>query len=597
MATANLFVKISTSMGQTDKAFRQLRSNIFGSTRAIKAFRDQAKMTGFALGATFTAPMVVLGKEAVKAVAKYELAMKLFQTTTKASGDDMAAVETGMKDLSKTTVGATFSQTEMAQVLLELGKAGFSAKDALAMLPSLLTLARAGDLEAADAATTLADTLSAFKLPATEAARVVDVLAGAALSSTAEINDVTMAASQASAAFAQAGIPVEDMATAISLMANAGIKGSDAGTALKTMVMRLIAPTQESAAWFAVMGVKLRDADGQLRPFGDIVKDTTSGLARLNPAQRDMALAAIFGTDAFRGAVNVLAQGADRWEASKKQVTEMGQAYEYATAKADTLQGKWDTLQAKLDDFETNAGKPHLETLKTWVDRLGGLIDKFQALPEPVQNATFAAAGFLGVVGPLSLAVAGLASAIASVGGPFVIAMSVFSAGAVIVWGLTGGFDEMRRVLGGPVTKALETAFGPVANLVGAFDSLQQFIRDVKDALNGQWNWPDWGAIWRGAFDLPEWLQKLLGLGKQGQLNTTSFGGSIPGYAQGGVVPGPIGAPMLATVHGGEYVVPAGGGRGGGTVVNVTVNGSLYGTDLEDLIVQAITRAERRGRL
>ena len=34
--------------------------------------------------------------------------------------------------------------------------------------------------------------------------------------------------------------------------------------------------------------------------------------------------------------------------------------------------------------------------------------------------------------------------------------------------------------------------------------------------------------------------------------------GRVPGYAQGGVVPGPTGRPQLAMVHGGERVVPAG---------------------------------------
>jgi hypothetical protein len=32
----------------------------------------------------------------------------------------------------------------------------------------------------------------------------------------------------------------------------------------------------------------------------------------------------------------------------------------------------------------------------------------------------------------------------------------------------------------------------------------------------------------------------------------------IPGYASGGIVPGPIGQPQLAVVHGGEQVIPAG---------------------------------------
>lgn len=42
-------------------------------------------------------------------------------------------------------------------------------------------------------------------------------------------------------------------------------------------------------------------------------------------------------------------------------------------------------------------------------------------------------------------------------------------------------------------------------------------------------------------------------------LKIISSGGKIPGFATGGVVPGPKGSPLLAVVHGGETVIPNGG--------------------------------------
>jgi hypothetical protein len=49
-------------------------------------------------------------------------------------------------------------------------------------------------------------------------------------------------------------------------------------------------------------------------------------------------------------------------------------------------------------------------------------------------------------------------------------------------------------------------------------------------------------------------------------------GPSVPGYASGGTVPGPLGAPQLAVVHGGETIIPAGGGGGGNVSIKVDVN-------------------------
>lgn len=59
----------------------------------------------------------------------------------------------------------------------------------------------------------------------------------------------------------------------------------------------------------------------------------------------------------------------------------------------------------------------------------------------------------------------------------------------------------------------------------------------------------------------------------------------IPGFQTGGIVPGPIGSPQLAMVHGGEEVKPvgtstSGGGTGGGVTINVQV-GLYAGAETE----------------
>lgn len=65
----------------------------------------------------------------------------------------------------------------------------------------------------------------------------------------------------------------------------------------------------------------------------------------------------------------------------------------------------------------------------------------------------------------------------------------------------------------------------------------------------------------------------------------------LPGFAAGGVVPGAVGAPMLAVVHGGETVIPVGGGAGG-MVVNLTVNAGI-GTDGHSVGEQIVTVLNR----
>ena len=62
------------------------------------------------------------------------------------------------------------------------------------------------------------------------------------------------------------------------------------------------------------------------------------------------------------------------------------------------------------------------------------------------------------------------------------------------------------------------------------------------------------------------------------RFKATGETGAHSTFQQGGKVPGPLGAPLHAIVHGGETVVPAGRSMGN-VVVNVTINGDVNGID------------------
>jgi exonuclease VII small subunit len=68
--------------------------------------------------------------------------------------------------------------------------------------------------------------------------------------------------------------------------------------------------------------------------------------------------------------------------------------------------------------------------------------------------------------------------------------------------------------------------------------------------------------------------------------------GRVPGFQHGGTVPGPVGAPMLAVVHGGERITQA----GATSTVNIYVGGSIIAErDLADTVRRALIDQARRG--
>ena len=73
---------------------------------------------------------------------------------------------------------------------------------------------------------------------------------------------------------------------------------------------------------------------------------------------------------------------------------------------------------------------------------------------------------------------------------------------------------------------------------------------------------------WFNKFD--DWIEDVTGI--QTRIKGDYTSGNIYGYAKGGVVPGPLGKPTLAMVHGGETITPPGGA---GFSPNITINASI----------------------
>lgn len=165
----------------------------------------------------------------------------------------------------------------------------------------------------------------------------------------------------------------------------------------------------------------------------------------------------------------------------------------------------------------------------------------------------------------------------------------------------------------------VSTAFDIANVLIEQAGTIVTYLQET--GLTGLWNIlrnlsPDidlfgqgidaWGGIISGAGGalqrLVGWLNSVWEAAQRAwsALSRVTGGGiRIPGFASGGIVPGPIGAPQLAIVHGGERVIPAGPGgpgSGGGGQVVINFNGPVWGLDdLDRQMAAAFNRVYRRG--
>ena len=220
-------------------------------------------------------------------------------------------------------VGATteFSATQAANGLDFLAKAGFSAKQSMALLPGVVDLATGSQTDLARASDIASDTLGAFGLMTKDTAqlginftRVMDRMAKTATTSNTDLETMFESVQKGGPDFIAAGQSMETFLALTGKLANAGKKGSESGTALRNMALRLAKPTGEAGDVMDQLGIKTQDSEGNFIDFIDILGQFQTATATMGTAQRTAALSTIFGARAVTSVNILLKEGSKELE-------------------------------------------------------------------------------------------------------------------------------------------------------------------------------------------------------------------------------------------------------------------------------------------
>ena len=147
------------------------------------------------------------------------------------------------------------------------------------------------------------------------------------------------ALSQSALVASQMGLSVEDTTGSLAAFASAGLMGSDAGTSFRSMLMRLQNPTDEAAEAMSALGIAAYDANGEFVGIDAIAGQLQQSMKNLAPAQRDAAMATLFGADAVRAANILYNEGEEGIRGWIAAVDDQGYASEQAEARLDNLKG------------------------------------------------------------------------------------------------------------------------------------------------------------------------------------------------------------------------------------------------------------------
>lgn len=406
MLTAPL-KKMTGGLGQFGQSLSKLREK-------MKAISEQAKKLGQDLTLKVTAPIVAVGVSMIKTAADFEQGMANIKAITGATSVEMIKLRALAIQMGATT---KYSALEASQGILELEKAGVSTTQIInGGLKGALDLATAGDLELADAAEIASTALNAFRDDNLSVTKAGNIMAGAANVSATSVGELKFSLAMCAAVASSAGMNFMDTNTALALFAQNGLKGSDAGTSLKTMLMNLQPTTKRQIETFGRLNLMssngtsiFYDQHGKLKNLASISGILHDKMKSLTPVQRQVAMEAMFGSDAIR-ASNILyregAKGADDMAKAMSKVT----ASQVAAEKMNTFLGIIEKLKGSLETASTSFGSLFVPQLKNVTNVLDAFIGGINSLGADSQKIVAIFAVIAAAVGPLIWAFGALAA-------------------------------------------------------------------------------------------------------------------------------------------------------------------------------------------
>ncbi|MCT9620738.1 phage tail tape measure protein [Curtobacterium sp. C2H10] len=355
------------------------------------------------IGAAATGAVLVVTKMA----ADFDAQLSKVQAATNATASEMDKFRN-----QALTAGAAFgyTATQVTEAQVELGKAGLATADILnGGLNGVLALAASDNVDLGKATQIAAVAMKQFNLEGKDVPHIADELAAGAGKALGGVEQLGDALNQSGLVASNFGFSLEETTGVLSAFADAGLLGSDSGTSLKTMLQQLANPSKESAQLMKSLGINVEDANGKFLGAADIAQVLHDKLSTLSDAQRQQALAQIFGSDAVRAATVLYKEGADGIQGYIDQNNDAGYAMEQARLKSDNLNGDLKKLRSAFQTGLIETGTSASSALRPLVQTLTGVVQAVNGLPEPLKAT---ALGATGVVGAVSLLGGGMLFAI-----------------------------------------------------------------------------------------------------------------------------------------------------------------------------------------
>lgn len=519
MNVFDLTASLTLDTREYERALNTAKGTTVSATTDIGARVSKMKK-GFLIGAgAMAAGFAAFGVSSIKTGMEFDSAMSQVSATMGKTNKEMLD-EVGEVDLAwghfsgnlreyAQEMGAhtKYSATESAEALNYMALAGYDAQKSMEMLPSVLNLAAAGNMELARASDMVTDASSALGLSQEETTDMVDKMAMAASKSNTSVEQLGDAFLTVGGTAKNLKNGTTELSTALGILADNGIKGSEGGTILRNAILSLTAPTSKAKSELEALGVSAYDSKGNMRGLDEIFGDLNTSLSNLTGEERAEALGKIFNKRDLKGIEALLGNAGQRWDDLSGYIDDaQGSAQKMADTQLDNLEGDITLLKSAFEGLKIGVSDKLMPVIRKFVKALTWCIDHAKTLgPIILGLATaftvFAVAINIGpMIQKITTAMAAFnAVLLANPIGLIVAAIAGLVVAFVALWKNNEDFRKKVIAIWNAIKKAAFVVWGAIKDHIvtpvkNAYDNIRAIIIRIKTVISNVF-----GAIKRTA--------------------------------------------------------------------------------------------------
>jgi len=475
----NLLVHLKLESDQWTRVMRNVETRMTRAENRLNSFGRNMTMK-------VTVPLLALGVASIKTFASFDDAMVRSTAIMGNVTDDMDA---DMRSLARTlSMEGVQSATQLAESYFFLASAGLDVKQSIAALPVVQKFATAGAFEMALATDLVTDAQSALGLTVndsqqnmTNMVKITDILTGAntlANASTQQFSEALMRAGPAMKAY---GIELEDGVATLAAYADQGKKGAEGGELFGRMLRLMIKGFNDNREAWDRYNISIVDAQDNLRPMADIVRDLTGVLGTMGVTEKAAALELLGFQARSQQAVMPLLGLGNAIEQYNKDLHQMaGITEEVANKQLKSLGSQLRIIWIHVKAVAASFGS----TLEPMVLKVGEGVKTFAKFWLNLNKETQRTVGIVAVLaaslGPIALAMA----LIVKVGA---LVVGVFAAMNVAALGVAASMLKVLVPLIAVVAAGYTFRTAWIENIGGVQDKwneLKSTIEDVNKSMN-----------------------------------------------------------------------------------------------------------------